>query len=192
MPRFCLAWKVFLFSAAIAVTGCTGSNDYAPRTLTTTPGAVDVRLGNPQPFSASADGRPTSAVTWSVNGITGGNSTVGAIDSAGNYTAPNALPNPNTVTVQAANTVNPAVSGTSVARAHGMECAPVFSWTSALGSSYPAQKMPRGRWNLKLRETTRMPFANSAEATVSPSTPTTTRPSNRNSTGVRSALLGRR
>jgi uncharacterized protein (DUF1800 family) len=104
---------VFLFPVALAVAGCTGGYDNTPRTLTTTPRAVDVRLGSPQAFSASADGRPTSAVTWSVNGIAGGDANVGAIDAAGNYTAPIALPGRNTVTVQARSTANSAVSGTS-------------------------------------------------------------------------------
>ena len=38
-------------------------------------------------FVATVTG-DTSGVTWSVNGVPGGNSTVGTIDAAGNYTAP--------------------------------------------------------------------------------------------------------
>jgi hypothetical protein len=40
-------------------------------------------------------------VTWRVNGIAGGNSTVGTISTSGVYRAPNSLPSPNTVTVSA-------------------------------------------------------------------------------------------
>jgi len=40
-------------------------------------------------------------VTWQVNGVTGGNATVGTISSSGLYTAPGVVPNPATVTVTA-------------------------------------------------------------------------------------------
>lgn len=40
-------------------------------------------------------------VSWAVNGITGGNATVGTISAAGQYKAPASAPNPNTVTVSA-------------------------------------------------------------------------------------------
>ena len=42
------------------------------------------------------------------------------------------------------------------------------SWTMALGSSAPAVTTPRGRAYLKLRLSTSMPLASSAEARVSP------------------------
>ncbi len=42
-----------------------------------------------------------TAVTWAVNGIAGGNATVGTISSSGAYTAPASVPNPATVTVTA-------------------------------------------------------------------------------------------
>ncbi len=40
-----------------------------------------------------------NSATWSVNGVAGGNSTVGTISSSGLYTAPTALPNPTTVAI---------------------------------------------------------------------------------------------
>ena len=43
----------------------------------------------------------TPSVTWKVNGITGGNSTVGTISASGLYRAPNSPPNPAVVTVSA-------------------------------------------------------------------------------------------
>jgi len=39
-------------------------------------------------FGVSVSGAPTSAVAWSVNGINGGNATVGTITAGGFYTAP--------------------------------------------------------------------------------------------------------
>jgi hypothetical protein len=40
-------------------------------------------------------------VTWQVNGVVGGNATVGTIDATGNYTAPASVPNPATFNVTA-------------------------------------------------------------------------------------------
>jgi hypothetical protein len=56
--------------------------------------------------------------------------------------------------------------------------APSPKSTSPLGSSTPQEKIPRGRCNLKLRPTSRTPFANSAEASVSPGWPLKRRPLN--------------
>src|SRR6202044_3111019 len=39
-------------------------------------------------------------VNWTVNGISGGNATVGTINATGSYVAPAMFPNPNPVTVQ--------------------------------------------------------------------------------------------
>ena len=50
----------------------------------------------------------------------------------------------------------------------GSARAPSRMTTSAFGSSGPALEMPRGRWYLKLRPTSRTPLASSAEASVSP------------------------
>ena len=41
------------------------------------------------------------SVTWEVNGITGGNSTLGTIDTTGLYVAPATVPSPNAVTITA-------------------------------------------------------------------------------------------
>src|SRR5438067_782180 len=42
-----------------------------------------------------------TGITWSVNGVVGGNSSVGTITTAGLYTAPAAVPMSNVVTVTA-------------------------------------------------------------------------------------------
>ena len=64
--------------------------------------------------------------------------------------------------------LTPSNSSTRVARAFGSVCSRLPSCTSALGSSAPAPKTPRGRWYLKLRPTKWTPFASKAEASVSP------------------------
>jgi hypothetical protein len=47
--------------------------------------------GATQQFAALIQGLSNTAVTWSIDGITGGNSTVGTITANGLYTAPNAI-----------------------------------------------------------------------------------------------------
>ncbi|HSZ61782.1 MAG TPA: hypothetical protein VK828_08285 [Terriglobales bacterium] len=54
-----------------------------------------------------------TTVTWSVNGVAGGNATFGTIDGSGNYTAPASLPNPATFNVTATSVADPSKSGPS-------------------------------------------------------------------------------
>jgi arylsulfate sulfotransferase len=72
------------------------------------PQSVIIGAGAVTQFTATVTG-PNSGVTWSVNGIAGGNATVGTIDSMGNYTAPAVAQNA-TATVAAASIVEPTKS----------------------------------------------------------------------------------
>ena len=56
-----------------------------------TPGTANVVAGAKQQFQAIVGGQANSNVTWAVDGIGGGNGTVGTISSAGLYTAPSQL-----------------------------------------------------------------------------------------------------
>jgi hypothetical protein len=78
-----------------------------------TPNPVNVRAGSSQQFAASVTGTTNTAVTWSVNSVAGGNSASGTITSSGDYTAPAALPNPNTITIQATSAADSSASGSS-------------------------------------------------------------------------------
>jgi hypothetical protein len=80
--------------------------------VTVSPSSASVRVGQFQPFTAAVTGA-AGGVTWSVNGIAGGDPTVGTIDSNGQYLAPNVVPNPGTVTVRATSIASPASSGTA-------------------------------------------------------------------------------
>jgi len=82
--------------------------------VSVTPNPSNVRAASSQQFAASVTGTTNTAVTWSVNSISGGNSTIGTISSSGNYTAPASLPNPNTVTIQAISTADASASGSSI------------------------------------------------------------------------------
>jgi hypothetical protein len=81
--------------------------------VSVTPNPVNVRAGSSQQFAVSVSGTTNTAVSWSVNNVAGGNSASGTITSSGNYTAPAALPNPNTITVQATSAADSSASGSS-------------------------------------------------------------------------------
>lgn len=72
-----------------------------PVEVSISPATAKVPVGTTQQFTAAVINTSDAAVTWQVNGVTGGNSTVGRISTAGLYTAPAAIPNPATVTVTA-------------------------------------------------------------------------------------------
>jgi hypothetical protein len=55
-----------------------------------TPQSASVTTGGTAQFSAAVLNNANQSVTWSVDGIAGGNVTVGTIDATGFYTAPNA------------------------------------------------------------------------------------------------------
>jgi len=93
---------------AVLVAGCSGvkssqtgsSGTGSGVTITLTPKTATVVINQSAAFQATVSGSSNSAVTWSVNNIVGGNSTVGTIVS-GLYTAPASVPSPATVTVGA-------------------------------------------------------------------------------------------
>ncbi len=87
----------------------------APISVTVTPGTAAVIAGTgTQTFMASVMNSSNMAVTWQVNGVTGGNSTVGTISAGGIYTAPALVPSPATITVTAISMANNSRSGTAM------------------------------------------------------------------------------
>jgi len=72
-----------------------------PVTVAVTPATASVQAGAMQTFMAAVTNTSNAAVTWSVNGVNGGNSTVGMVTAAGVYTAPASVPSPAAVTVKA-------------------------------------------------------------------------------------------
>jgi uncharacterized protein YjdB len=62
----------------------------APTLVTVMPATASVAEGATQQFSATIANNANPNVTWSVDGIAGGNVTVGTISAAGLYTAPSA------------------------------------------------------------------------------------------------------
>ena len=82
-------------------------------TVTVSPSPATVAANGTQQFTATVTGTSNTAVTWDVNNITGGNSTVGTISSSGLYTAPANVPNPSTVTVTAVSQADTTKSGSA-------------------------------------------------------------------------------
>jgi uncharacterized protein (DUF1800 family) len=76
-----------------------------------TPPTGLIRAGTQQVFAATVTGTSTTGVTWSVNGVPGGNDTVGTIVGNGNYLAPTVIPNPNAITVTATSVADSTASG---------------------------------------------------------------------------------
>jgi PQQ-like domain len=99
---------------------CTGSGGSATAAATvsitntsafaTTPRVATLTLSQSQQFTAAVTGG--GAATWSVDGIVGGNATVGSISSGGLYVPPST---PGTHTVLATSVADPTKSGTAVA-----------------------------------------------------------------------------
>jgi len=83
-------------------------------TVVVSSSSSSVLLGNTQPLTATVTGTSNTGVNWSVNGISGGNPIVGTISNAGLYTAPQDLPNPAAVTVQATSQANGSASGSAL------------------------------------------------------------------------------
>jgi len=87
----------------------------APITVSVTPGTANVAAGMTQMFTAAVTGNSNMSVNWSVNGVAGGNSTVGMISASGAYTAPVAVPTPATVTITAVSVADSTKMGSAQA-----------------------------------------------------------------------------
>ncbi|MGA8034918.1 MAG: DUF1800 family protein [Candidatus Acidiferrales bacterium] len=103
---------ILLTAAGCALTpaGYTSAPPPDSTTLTISPATANVRAGSSQTFVPSITSVP---LTWSVNGVAGGSSSVGTITSAGVYTAPATLPSPNNITVSVAETSKTSITGSS-------------------------------------------------------------------------------
>jgi uncharacterized protein (DUF1800 family) len=78
-----------------------------------TPASIPLHAGAHQLFSAKVTGSANQSVTWTVNNAGGGNSIVGGITSGGDYTAPDTIPAPSTVTITATSVADPTRNGTA-------------------------------------------------------------------------------
>src|SRR5713226_10216739 len=107
--------------SALLIAGCAGTsspNNQPPPPVagvqvSVSPPTANIRAGDSLPFSAAVSGTTNTAVTWSITGTAGSPPVIGTITSAGNYTAPATLPNPNPLTVRANSVADISVSVSS-------------------------------------------------------------------------------
>jgi hypothetical protein len=85
------------------------------------PASADVAAGGTQQFTATVVGYSNTSVTWSVDGVSGGNSSVGTINSSGLYTAPAQVGNH---TVTATSVANSSLSANGAATVFTLSVSP--------------------------------------------------------------------
>jgi serine protease len=105
-------------ASTTAPTTASGSNSCTP-----TPAAVQLAVcpatatavtgSSGQSFSADVVNTSNTAVSWEVNGVAGGNTTVGTISTTGEYTPPATVPTPATVTITAVSDADSSASATA-------------------------------------------------------------------------------
>jgi uncharacterized protein YjdB len=88
-------------------------NSSLPVAVTVSPASATVRVRRTAQFTATVQNTADTRVTWQVNGITGGNGTLGTISTTGLYTAPGNPPSPATVTVRAVSVADASKSGSA-------------------------------------------------------------------------------
>jgi len=116
---------VAIFATLVAITlvpGCGGGGSSAPpaptiTAVTVSPQNPTVIQGQQQLFTATVTGTGgySAAVTWSVNNVPGGNSTVGTISAGGNYSPPAFFSTAFSVTIMAVSTEDSTKSGSTQA-----------------------------------------------------------------------------
>jgi Putative Ig domain len=146
-----------LFLAAL-LTGCgAGSATTTPAgglvTVSVTPPTATTRVGGVSvAFSAAVSNATNASVQWQVDGVSGGNATVGTISAAGVYSSPASPPAQPTVTVTAVSVEDSTKSGsasvTLISDAMGPPTIGGTPATSAtVGQAYsftPTASSPRG------------------------------------------------
>src|SRR5437764_297083 len=103
-PLASCVWLAAVATSILELFGCTGvstTRTAIPVIVTISPTSATVAAGGTQQFTATVQNTSNTAVTWQVNGVAGGNATVGTISSSGLYTAPAAVQSTTTVTVTA-------------------------------------------------------------------------------------------
>ena len=90
--------------------------------VTVSPNPISVAIFTTEQFTATVNGQTSTAVTWQVNGVTGGSQATGFISTSGLFVAPSGVPtvsdgkggvNTTPVTVTATPTANPNSSGSA-------------------------------------------------------------------------------
>src|SRR5215470_15511937 len=111
---------VAALGAALSALGCSvGTGGVGPPppppaiTVSVSPLAGTVLIGNQLTFTATVTNTADTNVSWSVNGIAGGDSSVGTITANGAYTAPADLPALATAQITATSQADATKSGSA-------------------------------------------------------------------------------
>src|SRR6185437_6289423 len=102
--------------------------------VSVSPLKATVPAGKTQQFTSTVTGATNIAVSWTVNKLAGGNSTVGTVSATGLYTAPAAVPSPAAVTVAATSKEDPTKSGSAtvtVSKAAAVSVSPLTATVPA-------------------------------------------------------------
>src|ERR1051326_2029387 len=76
----------------VACGGSSGSPSGGNILVKVTPSTFTMGIGSNYQFAATVTGASDTAVSWKVNGVAGGNNSVGSMDPAGFYIAPGSIP----------------------------------------------------------------------------------------------------
>ncbi len=140
-------WRIILVAVALSmmavVVSCggassapiSGANTLGGVSVSIAPATMTVSTGTTQPFAATVNGSGEQTVQWQVNGLPGGQASIGTIDSSGNYTAPQFVPTPaNVVLTAVANADNSKQGNATVTITGALLPAKVFM--SPAGTAY--------------------------------------------------------
>jgi len=118
MRNLCNSLLLFMLSAIAMLTACAGAAGRGPGqgtiVVNVQPASANLFLGQTQQFQAVVTGTSNTAVAWSVNGIGGGNSSVGTISGSGLFTAPTVMPASATVTITGISVADTAATGSAL------------------------------------------------------------------------------
>ena len=115
-------WLIPGLAVCLLLGSCGGSAPPPPVAVTVNPNPTSVAIFTTQQFTATVNGQSSTAVTWEVNGVTGGSQTTGYISASGLFVAPSGVPTTSSgngkvtttpVTVTAVSTANPNSSGSA-------------------------------------------------------------------------------
>jgi hypothetical protein len=112
---FACSVSLFVFMMSCSSNNSSSTPPPPPQavTVTVSSSSSSVLLGSTLQFTAAVTGSSNTSISWSVNGVAGGNSNVGTISNSGLYTAPGDLPNPATVSVMATSQADTSKSGSA-------------------------------------------------------------------------------
>jgi uncharacterized repeat protein (TIGR03803 family) len=115
-----------------------------PPAVTVAPSTAQLPVNGLQQFTAKVTGTSKKVVNWSVNGVAGGNATVGTISATGLYTALATVPSPATVTVKATSQALSSISSSASVTIGPYTEKPVYSFTGLTDGAAPSAALIQG------------------------------------------------